>query len=64
MCYEVIGDSNTKVIAIKALKRKVIYGGGGKFGGNNAKDSVKVENGQINLLICCLLSQLPDYQVK
>ncbi len=64
MCYEVIGDSNTKVIAIKALKRKVIYGGGGKVWGNNAKDSVKVENGQINLLICCLLSQLPDYQVK
>ncbi|TOK17719.1 hypothetical protein CGI23_25165 [Vibrio parahaemolyticus] len=62
MCYEVIGDSNTKVIAIKALKRKVIYGG--KVWGNNAKDSVKVENGQINLLICCLLSQLPDYQVK
>jgi hypothetical protein len=41
MCYEVIGDSNTKVIAIKALKRKVIYGG--KVWGNNVKDSVNVE---------------------
>jgi hypothetical protein len=43
MCYEVNGDSNTKVIAIKALKRKVIYGEGGKFGVTMPKTASKLK---------------------